>query len=110
MSDQLAFVEEERHEDRVVLRVSGEIDLSNVEPLQARIDRAAEGRPLVVVDLAAVEYIDSQGLRLLKRLSNTLAGRGARLEVVAPPQSIARDVLDMTRMGDDFAVRDALDG
>ena len=87
---------------------SGEIDLSNAEELHRRIHREVRGAPLVVVDLAEVAYIDSQGLRLLKRLADQLDGEGGQLEVVAPPDSVARDVLDLTRMGEDITVRDGL--
>jgi anti-anti-sigma factor len=110
MSDELAMVQREVLDGVVVVRLRGEIDLSNVEDLHGRIHREVRGAPLAVVDLSAIEYIDSQGLRLLKRLSDQLDAEGSRLEVVAPPDSIARDVLDMTRMSDDITVRDAFEG
>ena len=62
----------------------------------------------VVIDLTAIDFIDSRGLRLLKRISTAVAGRNATFAVVAPPDSIARSVLDMTRMSDELAVRDSL--
>ena len=91
------------------MRLSGEIDLSNVERLAERLDAAVEGCPHVVVDLAGIEYIDSQGLRLLNRLASKLAECKTTFEVVAPPGSVARDVLELTRMSDEIAIRDALD-
>ena len=109
MNDQLVQVDEERDDGRLVLRLAGEIDLSNVARLEQQLDAAVEGAARVVVDLAAIEYIDSQGLRLLSRLANRLAERDAKLEVIAPPDSVARDVLDLTRMSDDLAIRDAPD-
>jgi anti-sigma B factor antagonist len=108
MTDELAGLRREERDGVVVVHVRGEIDLSNAEELHGRIHREVRGAPLAVVDLAEVEYIDSQGLRLLKRLSDQLAGEGARLEVVAPPDTIARDVLDLTQMGDDITVRDGV--
>ena len=44
----------------------GEIDLSNARGAAAS-SRGVEGAP-VVIDLAEVEYLDSQGLRLVKQL------------------------------------------
>jgi len=109
MNDQLVQVHEERDSDSVVVRVSGEIDLSNVARLEQRLDAAVEGCTRVVIDLAAIEYIDSQGLRLLSRLANRLAECNAKLEVVAPPGGVARDVLELTGMSDDIVIHDALD-
>jgi anti-sigma B factor antagonist len=110
MTDELARVQREERNGAVVVHVSGEIDLSNADELHGRIHRELRGAPLAVVSLAEIAYIDSQGLRLLKRLSDQLEGEGSKLEVVAPPESIARDVLDMTRMSEDITIRDALAG
>jgi anti-anti-sigma factor len=109
MNDQLVRVDEDRSGGDVVVRLSGEIDLSNVDRVGQQLDAAIEGCTRVVVDLSAIEYIDSQGLRLLSRLANKLAEQDATLEVVAPPDGVARDVLELTRMSDDIPVRDALD-
>ena len=108
MTDELVVLQREDRDGVVVVHVRGEIDLSNAEELHQRIHRAVRGVPLAVIDLVDVAYIDSQGLRLLKRLADQLDGEGARLEVVAPPDSIARDVLDLTRMGEEITVRDGL--
>jgi anti-sigma B factor antagonist len=107
MTHELALLRREEHNGVLVVHVSGEIDLSNADELHRRIHRELSGTPLAVVDLGEISYIDSQGLRLLKRLSDQLEGEGARLEVVAPPDSIARDVLELTKMGEEITIRDA---
>jgi anti-anti-sigma factor len=109
MSDDLIKMEREQHDGLVILRLGGEIDLANVNALQVRLERATYGCDQVVVDLGAVEYIDSQGLRLLQQLSNSLAAREVTLVIVAPPEGIARDVLELTRMGDHIEIRDAFE-
>jgi len=110
MTDELALLRREERGGAVVVHLQGEIDLSNAEELHAQIYRAVSGAPRAVIDLAGVAYIDSQGLRLLKRLSDQLGGDGATLEVVAPPDTVARDVLDLTRMGEEITIRDAIAG
>lgn len=110
MTDELALLQREELDGVVVVHLSGEIDLSNADELHGRIHRELKGARLAVIDLAAIAYIDSQGLRLLKRLADQLDGEGSKLEVVAPPDSIARDVLELTGMSDDITVRDALAG
>jgi len=93
---------------RVVVRLTGEIALSNVDGLEARIDEAISDVREVVIDLTAIDFIDSRGLRLLKRVSAVVAGRDGTLVVVAPASSIARSVLDMTGMSQELVVRDAI--
>jgi anti-anti-sigma factor len=92
---------------RVIIALSGEIDLSNADSLETDIDDAAGDARDVVVDLTNVDFIDSRGLRLLKRVSTAAAGRDGSLTVIAPPNSIARSVLDMTRLSDELSVRDS---
>ena len=92
----------------VVVVLGGEIDLANADSLETQIGDAIASAQEVVIDLTAVEFLDSRGLRLLRRISAAVVGRHGTVEVVAPPGSIARSVLDMTRMSDELAVRDAL--
>ena len=76
MTDQLVVLEQEGQDGRLAVRLRGEIDLANVERVQQRLDSCVEGRDHVVLDLTEVEYLDSQGLRLLSRLANRLSGAG----------------------------------
>ncbi len=93
---------------RVVVRLAGEIDLSNVDGLEAQIDSAIAQAQDVVIDLTAIDFIDSRGLRLLKRVSSSIAGRDGTLLVVAPAGSVARSVLDITGMSQELAVQESV--
>jgi len=107
MNDELATFASERAEDGTLLiRLRGEIDLSNVEQLHEDITRATRDASHVVIELDAIDYIDSQGLRLLHRLSIQHAERGNTLELVAPTGSVARSILELTNMSDEFTLRD----
>ena len=108
MTDPRPLLQTEGEGGRVVVRLTGEIDLSNVDGLEAQIDSAIAHAQDVVIDLSAIDFIDSRGLRLLKRVSATVAGRGGKLLVVAPASSVARSVLDMTGMSQELAVQDAV--
>ena len=108
MTDPRPLMRTEEEDGHVVVRLAGEIDLSNVDGLEAQIDSAISHAQDVVIDLSAIDFIDSRGLRLLKRVSAAVAGRDGLLVVVAPAGSIARSVLDMTGMSQELAVRDAL--
>jgi anti-sigma B factor antagonist len=83
-------VEEQQSPDGQIIRLIGEMDMSNVDearkPILAAMDGDAE-RP-VVVDLSELEFIDSTGIRLLLEAqaasnadSNRLSFRGVRDEV-----------------------------
>ena len=108
MTDPPPLMQTDGEDGRVVVRLTGEIDLSNVDGLEARIDEAISDVREVVIDLTAIDFIDSRGLRLLKRVSAVVAGRDGTLVVVAPASSIARSVLDMTGMSQELVVRDAI--
>jgi anti-anti-sigma factor len=107
MNDQLAQASREQHDDVVIIRLRGEIDLSNAEELQPRLERMVGDAREVAVDLTEIVFIDSRGLRLLHRLATMLAAKGGTLELIAPPESVARDVLEITRMSDEIPIRDS---
>jgi anti-anti-sigma factor len=94
----LATVDVERHGTDVVLVVAGEIDLSNAQEVQVRMEEAMRSAEVVTVDLRAVEYMDSRGVRLLHELSRRLAADGVELTVVAPADTIAGEILRITRL------------
>ena len=108
MTDPDPLMQSDIEDGRLVIRLSGEIDLSNVEGLEAQIDGAIADARDVVIDLAAIDFIDSRGLRLLNRIASSVASRDGTLVVVAPASCVARSVLDMTGMSQELTVRDSL--
>ena len=109
MSDELLSTAIERSNDRLIVRLIGEIDLSNAHELQRQLEDALRGSPRSVIDLTEIAYLDSQGLRLIKRLVDHAGREGAQLQVVAPPDTFPRQVLELTQMSDYIEIRDALD-
>lgn len=64
---------------RVVLVATGEIDLSNIDTFTLALSTAATGGDgALLVDLSAVEYLDSAAI-------STLAAHADRIELVAHP-------------------------
>ncbi len=95
----------------LVARPQGDIDMA-VAPGVERdlLDAVARHRPAcVVVDLSAVTYIDSSGIRLLFRLYAALAEDPSRLIVVAPPGSSAERLLGLVALGDIGDVRPSVE-
>jgi anti-anti-sigma factor len=57
--------------DRGILRISGEIDLSNAEELVGAIQAAARDGQEVQLDLSGVTFIDSSGLHAIRRAASS---------------------------------------
>jgi anti-anti-sigma factor len=63
--DQLT-IEVRRETDRVVIRLVGELDMANAPLLQAAIEQDdVEGKPMLVLDMQELKFIDSTGLRII---------------------------------------------
>ncbi|GAB7044448.1 MULTISPECIES: STAS domain-containing protein [Catenuloplanes] len=67
MSTDLSFATIERPDGALVLAVAGEIDMSNAASFATALTaaRTEAGTDSFVVDLTAVEYLDSAGLAVL---------------------------------------------
>ncbi|MEN3533703.1 STAS domain-containing protein [Microbispora sp. ZYX-F-249] len=77
MTTPLTLAPSRRSDGTPVLTVSGEIDMSNAGELEAALtDAAGAGGHALLVDLSAVEYLDSAGLTVL-------FAHAARIELVA---------------------------
>ena len=79
-----------------VVQLSGDLDISNVAAVAARIAAETRTSEAIVVDVSRVPFLDSAGVRMLDEL---VAGTGRRhvgLRVVAPPRGTLRTVLRLT--------------
>jgi anti-anti-sigma factor len=89
-----ADVEYRSTEDALLVRVSGEIDMSNAGAIVHAVGTATpNGVDGVVLDLTGVEYLDSAGIHMLYRLRERLSNRGQRLAVVVGASSPVHDSL-----------------
>lgn len=93
MTESLARIDVLNEEAYVGIAVVGELDLSNAEDIEQRVLDAIPHDAAVLLELRSVTYIDSRGIRMLVNVARAAADRGARLDVVAPPDSIAGGVL-----------------
>jgi anti-sigma B factor antagonist len=89
-------VETVEHDGGVrVLRAEGELDVTSVPAVLAGAPGTTDGAAGLVLDLTAVTFFDSSGVRLADRLSREAARAGIGYRVVAPPGSPARRVLEL---------------
>jgi anti-anti-sigma factor len=106
VTDPLVSLEVRQDDERTVVHLVGEIDLSNAATLGADITGAVTGHTgIVFIDLSDVDYIDTQGVRLLLQLARQ---PGVTLSVVAPPEGIAGQVLRIAGLNDHLRVQAAL--
>ena len=77
----------------LVLRLCGELDIATVPMVEATVQRHSAGRQALVVDLSALDFMDSSWLRMILELGRREGG--ADVAFVAPGARVGR-VLDMT--------------
>ena len=82
------------------VRLVGELDLSTVPELQARVAALrAGGSTRVVLDLEELDFIDSTGLRMILELHGEAARDGFTLALVPGGEAVQR-VFDVTGTAD----------
>jgi anti-anti-sigma factor len=96
-----------------VVRLDGEVDLSNIDEVRHAMFAPAEaGHSCVVVDLTGTTYLDSTAVRLLFDLAVRLQARRRRLRLVVSDATIVRRVLVLTKLDEsvpfDETVADAV--
>jgi anti-anti-sigma factor len=98
---ELAEVQVVAHPVAPVVRIRGEVDLSNVESVQATIVEAlSHAAPGIVLDLTETSYLDSSGIRLLFELAERLQARRQRLLLVVTEAALVRRMLVLTKLED----------
>ena len=91
MGDELEFsVARHREHGAVVVTPVGEVDLATVPQVREELRAASGEARRVVLDLRAVTFMDSSGLRLLVEVQRTAEADGLTLVVVRGPESLQR--------------------
>lgn len=80
--------------------LEGELDLAGAEPLRERLSALIEGTSLsaLILDLAALDFVDSSGLRALIAIREVLTLRGGALRLTNPTPEVRR-LFDVTGTG-----------
>lgn len=74
-----------------VIRLEGSLDTDTFGQLEAEISRlVSEGSPLVVLDLSALTYISSAGIRVVQKGTRALERAGGQLKLLNPQPQVAR--------------------
>jgi anti-sigma B factor antagonist len=91
--------------DVLLVRVSGEVDLSWSQSIRKAVLEALSKSGAVGVELSAVSYIDSSGIAALVEGFQTARGKGQRFALVAASASV-RAVLQLARLDRVFPMVD----
>lgn len=85
-------------ERAVVIALRGELDLAGAAALEQELARLeTEPAATVLLDLSAVAFMDSSGLRVIAVASRRAQDLGRRLALVPGPEQVMR-VFEITRM------------
>ena len=97
MSDELATVRVRERGALVMASVEGEIDLSNagglLNELAGSVPNTARG---LLLDLLALEFLDSSGIHMLYDLAERLATRQQGFAVVLEPDAPPRRAIEVS--------------
>jgi len=89
-------VRTERSDDEHVIALAGELDLDGAERVTQELERAeATDARRIVLDLSSLEFIDSNGIRLVLAADARSRMDGHRLALVRAPQTVHR-VFELT--------------
>ena len=103
----LASVVIGREDDAQVVRLAGEVDISNAPRLEVDISDAVPNDVAgLVLDLSDTAYLDSAGIRMLFELAQRLDGRRQSLALVVPAQSLIRHSLVVTEVEQAMGLHD----
>jgi anti-anti-sigma factor len=83
-------IDTEDRSDALVVRLSGELDAGTAEELERSLSIVLEPRPVVVLDLHELTFVDSFGINILFRTREWADARGVDLRVVRAPVHVQR--------------------
>ena len=80
------FIQERRDQEHYLIKVIGDLIITNAKGLQRHIDKAiAEGAREITLDLSRIDYIDSFGIGVVVKTKYMVDEKKGRLKVIANP-------------------------
>ncbi|BAL86360.1 hypothetical protein AMIS_11400 [Actinoplanes missouriensis 431] len=104
MTDQ--WVSFSRHGVAELVHLKGEIDLANANDIGRAIVARTTDANAVLIDLTAVSFLDSAGVRLLDFIVGDLDDRGKPIKLVVGERGAARMTLQLCSFRTDLLATD----
>ena len=103
----------ERRDGAIIVRVRGRVDESSWEAFGAGLGEAIEqardsGTDTLVIDLGALDYMSSRGLRALTVAKRQADEGGIRI-LLASPNEVMREILAISRYDKLFTVTETIE-
>ena len=92
-----------------VMELSGSLDGKTAPEVQKQVLAGAEGQNRVILDMTAVSFVSSAGLRILLLLYRQLKAKGGKIVLVGTSEEI-KDVMSNTGLINFFLIADSLEG
>jgi anti-sigma B factor antagonist len=100
-------VDVEADRDRVVVRLSGELDLASAPLLERELEREEiDAAPVLVFDLDGLEFLDSTGLQVLLSTHRRATEHGQQFAITRGSPQVQR-LLDITRVAERLTIVEA---
>jgi anti-sigma B factor antagonist len=104
VSEPLYELRSSRRGEAFVVEVDGEIDLGTSGEFEDVLVSLPRDVTRVVVDLAAITFLDSSALNVLVRQEKELTARGVELTLVIPPATPAAAIFQLTHLTETFTI------
>ena len=87
-------------DDALVLQLRGELDLASRDDIEPIVMVALTVAPAVVLELAGLEFCDSQGLAMIIACTQQAAVEGTAFTIVNPQPQVRRllEISDLLRL------------
>jgi len=92
--ERVLIVDREEVQEAILIRPTGEVGLTSVPRLWSNLKALVEDGQNVVVDLSAIQSIDSAGVEALVDAGHLFLQRGQRF-VLAKPTSVVQRLIDI---------------
>ncbi len=97
------FIHFDKNDQRCIIFVTGEVDLSNSAEVRKTILSALKTTPEVVVNLKDVEYIDSSGIAAMVEGLQFANSNGKSFSLSTPSKQVS-SILELARLDQVFHI------
>ncbi len=107
MNENLAQIGVSQHKGTPVVRVSGDIDLSNAHELRATLESLGTP-PALAIDMTELLFIDSTGLNAIAQYGRNMLESGNTVYLIVTRAPL-RKIFEITSLDQHFTVLKSLD-